>query len=338
MLRAAVASTLKRDDLYQALKKGMCMKLRIQQSPDRTAFDLAGQRHRRSKTHCPFKIACVCMLMVSFAAAGDPWNQKKSSEWTPADALVVISHSPWAITAKLKCGNPLMPCEGVHLPPEPAQQPHVGDARPVPLSPPPVPGDIQPVFVPGLSKCVGTSGFCESQADESKQKLQQRFPPAQGKIEIPAPLEGTVIVLWESALPVQVAKAKLGVSDTSNRLAAGSYVVSVIGYPMHSAIGQSLNLSQPLPAGIKQLIQQSAVMIPKGKQAIIASDIEIEGSENAMNVRFFFPTDQAIQSTDKKVLFRMQVLLGDIVEAEFTLKSMVYESKPAISDYGSIGR
>jgi hypothetical protein len=34
----------------------------------------------------------------------------------------------------------------------------------------------------------------------------------------------------------------------------------------------------------------------------------------------------------------VQVLLGDIVEAEFSLKAMVYDSKSAISDYGALGR
>lgn len=288
---------------------------------------------QRAANH--LRAVILCFVAVLSAAAGNPWNQKKSSEWTSADALVLITHSPWAVTAKLKCGNPLAPCEGARLPPEPAQQPHVGDNRPITPGPPALPGDTGPVFVPGLSKCVGTSGVCEAQADEAKEKLQKRFPPVQGNMQIPPPLGGTVIVLWESAVPVQVAKAKLGIAGTTNRRAGNFYVVSVIGYPMLSAVGQATNLSQPLSSGSKQLIQRSAVLSVKGKHPISAVDVELEGNESAMSVTFFFPADQAIQAIDKKVLFSMQVLLGDIVEAEFTLKDMVYEGKQAISDDGS---
>jgi hypothetical protein len=176
-----------------------------------------------------------------------------------------------------------MPCTDATWPSAPLPEPHVGDGRPITPALSPIPSNPEPVPIPGLSKCVGTSGFCEAQAEEAK----KRFPSAPVKMEIPSPLQGTVTVLWESATPVRAAKEKLGIADTSNRPAAGCYVVSVIGYPMQSAIGEALNASQPLPVGIKQLIQQSAVLIPKGRQPIIASDVEIGGSENAMNVRFF---------------------------------------------------
>ena len=49
-----------------------------------------------------------------------------------------------------------------------------------------------------------------------------------------------------------------------------------------------------------------------------------------MTIRFFFPMDPPIQASDKEILCRMQVLLGDTVEAKFTLKNMVYEGKLAI--------
>ena len=237
----------------------------------------------------------------------------------------------------MQCGNPLANCDGARFPPEPAHEAHVGDGRPITPNPPSLPSITEPTFIPGLSKCVGTPGFCEAQATEAKQQLEKQFPPGKIRIGIPPPVKGTVIVLWESSPPVRVAEAKLGIATTSNRRATESYVVSVMGYPMLFALGQAIDPRQPLPSGVKQLIQQSALLTVKDKHPISAVDVELEGSENAMNVRFFFPADPPIQTNDKKVVLRMQVLLGDVVEAEFALKDMVYEGKQAISEETSVG-
>jgi len=74
---------------------------------------------------------------------------------------------------------------------------------------------------------------------------------------------------------------------------------------------------------------------PISAHPISAVDVEVGGSDSAMNVRYFFPTDDPLRAAEKKVTFRMQVVLGDIVEAEFALKDMVFEGKQAISDGGS---
>jgi hypothetical protein len=47
-------------------------------------------------------------------------------------------------------------------------------------------------------------------------------------------------------------------------------------------------------------------------------------------VRFFFPADASVTANDRSVHFRVQVILGDIVEATFNPRSMVYEGKRAI--------
>lgn len=255
-----------------------------------------------------------------------------------ADAQLVITHSPWAIPAKLKCGNPLVSCDGAFRPPEPVSQPHVGDARPIAPHPLPDPGTLDPttVPIPGMSVCVGSDQICHPpDLDKRVSEIQERLGVSQTSVAmtVPPSLQGAVIVLWESAAPVRAAKAMLGLAATSNRRAAGSYVVSVIGYPMQTAIGQQLDLKQPLSAEIRSVIQQSAKLTPKGRHPIEASEIEIEGTCNALNVRFFFPAEEVIAATDKTVQFRMQVLFGDIVEADFSPKAMIYAGKPAISEF-----
>lgn len=283
-----------------------------------------------------FKIAGFCILAATLALAGDPWNQKKSSEWTPADARLVVTRSPWAVPAKLQCGNPLT-CNVAPRPPEAGSQPHVQDGHPI--IPPPIDPqtilDPSPVFLPGLSTCVGSEQVCNPPDREEKlQKTLEKMGthPISEPMTVPPSLQATAIVLWENAAPVQTARTILGFTNATNHHAANSYVISVIGYPMQSALGQEFDLKQALPGGIKNVIQQSATLTPRGKHSIQATDVEVEGSGNAMNVRFFFPEDEAIKVDDKSAQFKMQVLLGDIVEATFNLKTMTYAGKPAISD------
>jgi hypothetical protein len=283
------------------------------------------------------KVAGFCILAATVVAASGPRNQKKPREWTAADAELVITRSPWAIPAKLQCGNPLMPCNGAQRTPEPASQPHIQDGHPI--TPPPLdPSSILdpgPVFIPGLSKCFGSEQICHPpDADEKLKKELDKMGahPVSGPMTVPPSFQGAAIVLWESAAPVQSAKSILGLARTNNRLAANSYVISVIGYPMRSAVGEDISLKQPLLARTKNVILQSAELILKDKHPLQADDIEIEGTEEVMNVRFFFPADSSITVNDRSVQFRMQVLSGEIVEATFNTRSMVYEGKPAISN------
>lgn len=289
-----------------------------------------------------FKVAGFCILTAIAVAAGDPWNQKKSSEWTAADAQLVITRSPWAIAAKLQCGNPLTPCNVGQRAPEAASQPHVQDGHPV--TPPPLdPSTIMdpgPVFLPGLSKCVGSDLVCHPPGqDEKLEKTLEKMGVhrVSGPMTVPPSLQGAAIVLWESAAPVQAAKSILGLANTNNRLAANSYVISVIGYPMRSAVGKDVSLEQPLSARTKNVILQSAELSLKGKHPVQAAGAEVEGTEELMNVRFFFPGDASITGNDRSVQFRMQVVLGDIVEATFNPRSMVFEGKPAISNLPGSG-
>jgi hypothetical protein len=191
-------------------------------------------------------------------------------------------------------------------------------------------------MIPGMGVCIGSDTVCHPpDLDKRVAEIQKQLgvSPVPITLTVPASLQGAVIVLWESAVPVRAAKVKLGVADTTNQRAAGSYVVSVIGYPMQTAIGQELDLKRPLSAPIRNIILQSGVLVLKGKHPIEASEIEVEGTANAMNVRYFFPADGSISASEKSVQFRMQVGFGDIVEADFSPKTMVYEGKPAIVNF-----
>jgi hypothetical protein len=197
--------------------------------------------------------------------------------------------------------------------------------------------DPTPVMIPGMGVCVGSDQICHPpDADKKLAEIQKKLGVSPGaSMTIPASLQGAVIVLWESAAPVRAAKVKLGLTDTTNKQAAGSYVISVVGYPMQKAIGQELDLKRPVSASVRNIILQSGVLVLKGKHPLEASDIEVEGTANAMNVRYFFPVDGRISASEKSVQFRMQVALGDIVEADFSPKTMVYEGRSAMSDYSN---
>ena len=264
-------------------------------------------------------VGIVCFFISGVLA-------QKATDRSAADALRLISRSPWAIQTKLKSGNPLLH-EAV-LPPDVVPPPNIDGLSTVRKQQDSEIDSLEhpntrfiPLFGIGFGSPIANSSDLPGTAKAKPNPAE----PAPEKLESLALPSGTVLVLWDSALPVREAKRKLGISDTGNPHAADSYVVSVIGY--------SLAVDLPVKPELKKMIMDSAALIPRGSQPLTATDVELGGSPSAMILRYFFPRQKSIQQDDKQVLFQMQVGLSGLVEATFILRNMLYDGKLAIADY-----
>lgn len=265
------------------------------------------------------------LAALNLASAQDTWRTKPPSQWTEQEALRVITASPWALPTKLKYGNYLVPQPGSNLPPAEMRTPQTGAPGLVePASTlPPLRPETKPV--PGLpSITIGTPPPADTDMPR-RQDLPP--PPTTGRVEALAVPRGSVIVLWDSALPVLEAKARLGIKSTENRLAPNAYVITVIGYPFP----EDQKLDNEMLAGVRD----SAYLQLEGKERIAAADVEVIRSGSVLIVRYFFPRRVAISTGSREVRFWMQIGLGDIAEARFKPKEMVWGRQLALSDYAA---
>ena len=251
-------------------------------------------------------------------------------------AARTLTRSPWAQPVKLQWGNPLLPDPRKQQKGGGSAVPYTGTARPIDPDPRGSPSTVsQPTPAQFSAPSLLMTGIRDSLEGREPTALPAGVNPVEsGSIGYSLPFD-TVITVWDSALPVLQAKKQLGLKDTSNGRASAAYVVSVIGYPMRSATGQGIDPSKPIPVALREAIRRSGALTPRGKSTIYAFDVELEGAENSMTVRFFFPREAEIKLNDGDVLFRMQVLLGEIVESRFVLKDMIFAGKLAISDYAA---
>ena len=273
-------------------------------------------------------------------SATAPRSQPTAKE--TSEALAIMSQSPWAIPVKLKCGNPLGGCSTLPPTSAPMAQPRFPDAAPISPQLPTNPADlgIRPVSGMGVVCGAGSGGSgCDRSTDAnlraagmnpvSPQEVSDRLHLPHETARLPVPELGNVIVLWESAAPVRVARMQLGFSDSPKYQKADGYVITIIGYPMRAAIGTNVAMTNPQ---VQQAILQGVTLGTRGKPPIAASDVELTDDDNSMTVRYFFPKTVDFQLGDKEVTLTMQVLFGDMVEAHFNLKRMVYQGKLAVAD------
>ena len=261
-------------------------------------------------------IALVFGLQGALLGAQDFWTKKEPSEWTESEAGKMLTKSPWAQQTKprqLTVGN--MP------PTMSGPRPRPGTIRPVPYPSSQETMDqirrggglMQPI--PCLGWGLGTMALPSPTSDDCKAAWQS--VAAAMSTGLP---QDSVIVLWESAVPVRDAKTRLAIEDPVNAQATDTFIISIIGYPL---------LISPTAPSLKTTLRKSAVLIRKGKDEIHVSPLDTTLIQtNEPIIRFFF-SRQTIQAGDKAVIFRFQ-MDTTMVEAKFDLKDMVYRGQLAL--------
>ena len=133
-----------------------------------------------------------------------------------------------------------------------------------------------------------------------------------------------LIVIWQSALPVKQAAAKLkyGAEAATSPDAKSflereekSYIISVDGLPTYI---------QPRDEQAKQLLLKQTTLAAKGKEALVPTDVQFQ--KDGKNVDAYFAFPRSFNADDKEVEFVTKA--GPIgVKQKFNLKNMMFNGK-----------
>ena len=150
-----------------------------------------------------------------------------------------------------------------------------------------------------------------------------------------------VVLRWDSALAIQHALLRQGhhppsSDDTSKDASKPAvdinqkyYVVSVLGLSMPSRRGDSDSDSdRQSNDDLRSRFLDAATLVPKSKIAIQAEDVQFEGRNGSIAMRFLFPRTFPIDG-EKEIVFQFQSQ-GVKFEHKFKLTDMQYQGKLAI--------
>lgn len=149
-----------------------------------------------------------------------------------------------------------------------------------------------------------------------------------------------IILRWESAMPVQEAlKRQHAHSEDEGKAAADPqkyYVVSMLGFNAPSrrnqydtSDGDSDRSDKQSADDLRNRFLDTAQLIPKSKVAISAEDVQFEGRNGSIAIRFLFPKTFPLSKDDKEIDFHFQYR-GVKFEHKFKLGDMVYQGQVAL--------
>lgn len=206
-------------------------------------------------------LALACALLTF--AAEPAWKNKQAAEWTAADARQILMDSPWVKNTAASI-RPL----------QTEDQRREGGQM-------------------GQEHGVGFDGLAD---DRPRAKLPTGLIDlVKPESQTPRPL-GTLSLLlrWESALPVQVAEMKTRDVD-SPTLGLEGYCISVYGVPRAHVAGDPKTLGIPLKA--------QAVLKRDGKKDVRPINVEVIQRDEGTIVVYLFPLSAEISPNDHRVEF-----------------------------------
>jgi len=230
----------------------------------------------------------ICLLAADF------WQSKSFEQWSDKDVQKMLDNSPWS--------------KQVTIPGEIAAMQGTGKRRGMPGS-----------MGEANSSTVATPGAME---DSSARARPSEADPMTGQTP-----GTTLMVRWESALPVKQArvKARYGLEAATSPEAKkiletneNAYVISVSGLGRGAARGDSDALK-------KQAMADAALMV-KGKDPIKPVNFMLQRVNNGVVAVFAFPKTEALAIEDKEVEFRAK-LDSMTVQSRFQLKNMIIGGK-----------
>ena len=249
----------------------------------------------------------LCLIPVSivlFAAGGQPWKDKKLSEWTEEDTKLVLTESPWAKTAypTINANQRRGMNNGRGNQGGQGGQGGQGRSR----------GGLS---IPGLGIPIGRTGGGGPMGSPGPANPTSggRYPrPPAGEEEQQRPKNNdpqTLTLRWESARPIQDAQLKIKNKDAP-QVDPSHYAIVVSGVPP-----RFLNADKP-----------KAELKKNGKATIKQSDFKILRREEGNMMVFLFPRSKEISTKDKRVEFHAVIGQMEIRES-FYVADMVYDGK-----------
>jgi hypothetical protein len=151
----------------------------------------------------------------------------------------------------------------------------------------------------------------------------------------------SVVVRWESALPIQHALLRQRGRDSEESKAPETnernYVIAVFGFRVQAQRDNedpdTLDGDRTSAGKDKDRLRSrfldAAQLVLKGRAPIAAEDVQFEGRNGSTAIRFLFPRSSGISADDKEVTFEMQSR-GMKLEHKFRLSDMYYQGKLAL--------
>lgn len=153
-------------------------------------------------------------------------------------------------------------------------------------------------------------------------------------------MRSAVVLRWESALPIQHALLRQGVHREDEAKPATeadqkNYVIAVLGLQMPSRRrDEDSNDTDPDRSDrnnddLRSRLLDAAQLIPRSKVPIAAQDVQLEGRNGSIAIRFLFPKTFPLSADDKEVTFHFETR-GMKLEHKFKLSDMQYQGKLAL--------
>lgn len=257
--------------------------------------------------------AAMFVLLAPAALCSDPWGHKKPDQWTAQDAQRVLTDSPW-----VRQGSMRFP-----------EQPIVHDESP---------GSAQ-----ADPMAAGSGGRGGMQLPGNQ---LGRWDGGVGRDTSGTPML-SVIIRWDSALPVREALVRSKQSDETLARSATDYIVTVIGlWPGEQQAQQTEEAEDnslggappearvvrpttpPTPEKLGQMrngLLASTKLLVKGRNSpIVPDDVKLDEKTGA--IHFFFPRTDPITLNDKEVTLATQFGSMRVFE-KFRLKDMTEKGK-----------
>jgi hypothetical protein len=219
-------------------------------------------------------------------AAADPsWKNKAASNWTQDDANQVLTHSPWSKTVTvtvMRLQSEDQRREGGNM-----GQPHG-------------------VGYDGIEQKNNLPKLPTSVLDLFKVDNTVRTEPSV-----------TLLLRWESALPVRVAELKSHVMEPPT-LEGDGYRLAVYGVPGKSFKGDPQKLGNPL--------KEDAFLRREGKKDVKPSSVEVFQLGDGLVITYLFPLSAEISRNDHRIEFAARI--GRVgISQFFNLDEMQFQGR-----------
>ena len=259
---------------------------------------------------------CVASVAVLLSAgmllAGSDWPDGDPSQWTSNDVYRILNNSAWSKTTKIKVSD-----EGLSGLGNQSQQGGNNTSGTWSNS-----GQM-PTRMGGMGRRgMGGGGYGGSSSGSGNRPSNT---PSSG----PA----TVMVQWQSALPVRLAAAKKSGSgnDEASLKTPDEYVIAVIGLPMRYIGGRSASAdsgdtnSSDDDRRLADRLKSATSLVRSGHEPLSPTKVEVDQGADG-RILFYFAKTEPITVKDKAVEFRIAMQSMDL-RKKFVPKDMEYKEK-----------
>jgi hypothetical protein len=247
------------------------------------------------------------LIAAGLLMAGEAWNTKDPAQWSSEEIDRILTNSPWAKSSKVAF-------DGAR-----SGQTDRGGGSGRTRGGIGLPGGIG---FPGGG--IGLPGGGSS-----------RRNPYPGGGPSGAP-QSSVLVRWESALPVQQALERLGdKTPGAEKSPDKRYVITVFGLPADAlrrgGYGQDGDQNDSRDSDrnstdLRQQLMSATRLVVKGKRSIPPEDVKFNPTGLSREIRFIFPVTETLSTDDKEIGFETRT--GQYrIETKFRPKDMSYKGK-----------